>query len=134
MTNAKAVEQVEMISLREITVSSLAGHTVHFEAGVARDVPAFLVAEAMAKGCMPTDQVNLPSESVSGRKATDFVGALRDQMLVRLKLDGEKVIKEERLLKGAFGRIRDVRAGPDGLIYLLTDDTDGKLIRLEPAG
>jgi glucose/arabinose dehydrogenase len=63
-----------------------------------------------------------------------FVGALRDQMLVRLKLDGEKVIKEERLLKGAFGRIRDVRAGPDGLIYLLTDDTDGKLIRLEPAG
>jgi len=63
-----------------------------------------------------------------------FVGALRDQMLVRLKLDGEKVIKEERMLKGAFGRIRDVRAGPDGLLYLLTDESDGKLIRLEPAG
>jgi glucose/arabinose dehydrogenase len=62
-----------------------------------------------------------------------FVGALRDQMLVRLKLDGEKVVKEERMLKSALGRIRDVRAGPDGLIYLLTDESDGKLVRLEPA-
>ena len=62
-----------------------------------------------------------------------FVGALRDQMLVRLKLDGEKVVKEERLLKGVLGRIRDVRAGPDGLIYLLTDESHGVLARLEPA-
>jgi glucose/arabinose dehydrogenase len=63
-----------------------------------------------------------------------FVGALRDQMLVRLRLDGEKVIREERMLKGSLGRIRDVRAGPDGLLYVLTDESDGKLIRLEPAG
>ena len=63
-----------------------------------------------------------------------FVGALRDQILVRLKLDGEKVVKEERLLKGVLGRIRDVRAGPDGLIYLLTDEAQGVLARLEPAG
>ena len=61
-----------------------------------------------------------------------FVGALRDQMLVRLKLDGEKVLKEERLLKGVLGRIRDVRIGPDGLIYLLTDESSGLLARLEP--
>ncbi|HEY7656502.1 MAG TPA: PQQ-dependent sugar dehydrogenase [Burkholderiales bacterium] len=63
-----------------------------------------------------------------------FVGALRDQMLVRLKLDGEKVVKEERLLKNTIGRIRDVRNGPDGLIYLLTDEPRGMLARLEPAG
>jgi glucose/arabinose dehydrogenase len=63
-----------------------------------------------------------------------FVGALRDQMLVRLRLDGEKVIKEERLLKDAIGRIRDVRSGPDGLLYLLTDEARGMLVRLEPAG
>ncbi len=63
-----------------------------------------------------------------------FVGALRDQMLVRLKLDGEKVVKEERMLKGALGRIRDVRNGPDGLLYLLTDSPQGVLARLEPAG
>ena len=63
-----------------------------------------------------------------------FVGALRDQMLVRLRLDGEKVVKEERLLKGVLGRIRDVRQGPDGLLYLLTDEASGVLARLEPAG
>ena len=62
-----------------------------------------------------------------------FVGALRDQMLVRLKLDGEKVVREERLLKNALGRIRDVRAGPDGFIYLLTDEANGVLARLEAA-
>jgi glucose/arabinose dehydrogenase len=61
-----------------------------------------------------------------------FVGALRDRMLVRLELDGEKVVREERLLKDAIGRIRDVRSGPDALIYLLTDDSDGVLARLEP--
>jgi aldose sugar dehydrogenase len=61
-----------------------------------------------------------------------LVGALRDQMLVRLKLDGEKVVSEERLLRGMFGRIRDVRVGPDGLIYLL-DESNGRLLRLEPA-
>ena len=61
-----------------------------------------------------------------------FVGALRDQMLVRLRLEGEKVLKEERLLKGVLGRIRDVRVGPDGFIYLLTDEAHGVLARLEP--
>jgi glucose/arabinose dehydrogenase len=61
-----------------------------------------------------------------------FIGALRGQMLVRLKLDGEKVLKEERLLKGVLGRIRDVRAGPDGYLYLLTDESNGVLARLEP--
>ena len=63
-----------------------------------------------------------------------FVGALRDQSLVRLVVDGQKVLKEERLLRGALGRIRDVRAGPDGLIYLLTDESNGALLRLEPVG
>ncbi len=62
-----------------------------------------------------------------------FVGALRDEMLVRLRLDGEKVVREERLLKGELGRIRDVRAAPDGYLYLLTDESDGVLARLEPA-
>jgi glucose/arabinose dehydrogenase len=61
-----------------------------------------------------------------------LVGALRGQMLVRLVLDGEKVIREERLLQGRAGRIRDVRMGSDGLVYLLSDGTDGALMRLEP--
>jgi glucose/arabinose dehydrogenase len=62
-----------------------------------------------------------------------LVGALRGQMLVRLSLDGEKVLGEERLLQGRGGRIRDVRMGPEGLVYLLTDEAQGSLLRLEPA-
>jgi glucose/arabinose dehydrogenase len=61
-----------------------------------------------------------------------FVGSLKDRMLVRLRLDGEKVVKEERMLKDVLGRIRDVRVGPDGLVYLLTDENPGVLARLEP--
>ena len=62
-----------------------------------------------------------------------LIGALRGQMLVRLTLDGEKVVSEERLFQGRPGRIRDVRMGPDGLVYLLTDDVQGALLRIEPA-
>jgi glucose/arabinose dehydrogenase len=61
-----------------------------------------------------------------------LVGSLKDEMLVRLELDGDKVTKEERLLQGGIGRIRDVRVGPDGLIYLLSDERRGVLARLEP--
>ncbi len=60
-----------------------------------------------------------------------LVGALRGQALHRLELDGEKVVHEERLLQGV-ARIRDVRVGPDGLVYLLTDERAGRLLRLEP--
>lgn len=62
-----------------------------------------------------------------------FVGALKDQMLVRLSLDGDKIVAEERLLKNQLGRIRDVSQGPDGYLYLLTDESNGKLVRIEPA-
>lgn len=61
-----------------------------------------------------------------------FIGALRGELLVRLEVDNERVLREERLLEGKLGRIRDVRGGPDGLIYLLTDSGDGRLLRLEP--
>ncbi len=62
-----------------------------------------------------------------------FTGGLSGQLLARLELDGEQVVAEERLLEGVLGRIRDVREGPDGSLYLLTDAADGKLVRLEPA-
>ncbi len=65
-------------------------------------------------------------------KGNLFVGALRGVLLARLEVDNARVIREERLLVGKVGRIRDVRAGPDGLIYLLTDSADGRLLRLEP--
>ncbi len=61
-----------------------------------------------------------------------FVSSLKDRMLVRLSLEGEKVVDEERFLRDVIGRIRDVCEGPDGLLYIITDESDGKLIRLEP--
>lgn len=62
-----------------------------------------------------------------------FVGGLKFRQLVRLELNGEQVTAEERLFTGQLGRIRDVRQGPDGLLYLLTDADNGRLIRLRPA-
>ena len=70
-----------------------------------------------------------------GWRGNLFVGALRFRLLARLVLDGERVVHEERLLEDRYGRIRDVRTGPDGLLYLLTDAPAplGALLRLEPA-
>ena len=59
-----------------------------------------------------------------------FIGALVDQSLIRLELDGDRIEDEERLLKEMDVRIRDVRQGPDGYLYLLTDESNGKLLRL----
>jgi glucose/arabinose dehydrogenase len=64
-------------------------------------------------------------------KGNLFVGALKYQMLVRLVLDGDKVVHEERLLEDLGKRIRDVRQGPDGRLWLL-DETDGRILRLDP--
>jgi len=63
-----------------------------------------------------------------------FIGSLKFRLLVRLVIENDRVVHEERLLEDELGRIRDVRTGPDGLIYLLTDEDDGRLVRLIPAG
>jgi len=65
-------------------------------------------------------------------KGNAFVGALGFRLLARLELDGERVRVEERLLEDMDQRIRAVVQGPDGLIYLLTDDDDGRILRIEP--
>lgn len=59
-----------------------------------------------------------------------FIGALATQELIRLQLKGDKVVHEERLLGDLKARIRDVRLGPDGYIYVLTDDKDGALLKV----
>jgi aldose sugar dehydrogenase len=59
-----------------------------------------------------------------------FIGALAGQALLRLQLDGDRVVHEERLLEALDARIRDVRQGPDGYLYVLTDARNGKLLRL----
>ena len=63
-----------------------------------------------------------------------FLGALADQDLIRLSLDGDRITGEERLLDDLHARIRDVRVGADGRVYVLTDADDGQLLRLTPPG
>ena len=62
-----------------------------------------------------------------------FTGALRGTMLVRLTLNGHAVTSEERLLQNLHERIRDVRQGPDGALWLLTDSSNGRVLRVAPA-
>ncbi|MCC5812646.1 MAG: PQQ-dependent sugar dehydrogenase [Ectothiorhodospiraceae bacterium] len=62
-----------------------------------------------------------------------FVGALAGRHLARLTVDGTEIVDEEQLLADRQWRVRDVRAGPDGYIYLLVDATDAPLVRLTPA-
>lgn len=61
-----------------------------------------------------------------------FIGALAERNLIRLTLDGDKVAAEERLLNERDERIRDVRVGPDGYLYVLTDHDNGKLLKVGP--
>ncbi len=63
-------------------------------------------------------------------KGNLFVGALAGQALHRLVLDGETVVGEERLLADLRERIRDVRNGPDGALWVLTDSSEGRVLRL----
>jgi glucose/arabinose dehydrogenase len=68
-----------------------------------------------------------------GWKGSLLNGALKFMLVSRLMLDGDKVVKEERLLQGLHERIRDVRQGPDGALYLLTDNEAGRILRVAPA-
>ncbi len=67
-------------------------------------------------------------------KGNLFIGALSGQQLRRIVLDGTGVVRQEVLLQDELGRIRDVRQGPDGNLWLLTDEDPGGLYRLEPVG
>jgi glucose/arabinose dehydrogenase len=59
-----------------------------------------------------------------------FIGALKEKSLIRLQVNGEKVVEEQRLLEDRGERIRDVRQGPDGYLYVLTDESNGKLLKV----
>jgi aldose sugar dehydrogenase len=79
----------------------------------------------------PSGMAFVTSERYPGWKGSLVIGALRGQKLVRLELDGPRVVKEDALLDGDGLRFRDVRQGPDGWLYALTDSASGTLLRLE---
>jgi len=61
-----------------------------------------------------------------------FVAGLVSRSVIRVRLDGESAEEQERLFGELDARIRDIRTGPDGYLYLLTDEADGRLIRVTP--
>ena len=65
-------------------------------------------------------------------KGNLFVGALREKSLVRLVMEGRRVVGEERLLSDRGQRVRDVRQGPDGALYVVTDERNGQLWKITP--
>jgi glucose/arabinose dehydrogenase len=79
----------------------------------------------------PSGLAFITSDRYPGWKGQLLLGALRAQVLVRLSLEGSKVVAQEQMLASQRARIRDVRQGPDGWIYLLTDGVEGQIIRLE---
>lgn len=81
----------------------------------------------------PSGMAFYSSDHFPSWKGNLFVGSLKFHTLVRLELEGETVVHEERILKKQFGRIRDVKTGPDGNLYLLTDSSRGTLVRLSPS-
>lgn len=67
-------------------------------------------------------------------KNTLFVGALKEKDVIVLSVEGNTVTEKGRILGDRDQRIRDVRVGPDGYLYVLTDETDGQLLKVSPSG
>ena len=95
-----------------------------------------------AEGMEPPHHVWEVSPAISGMlfysgkafpewKGNLFVGALAKSALIRLELDGDRIVHEERLLTDRAERIRDVREGPDGAIYVLVDEENGQRLRIQ---
>ena len=81
----------------------------------------------------PSGMIFYDGETFGGWDGNLFVGGLASTALVRLELDGERVTHEERLLEDLGLRIRDVAQGPDGTIYVATDEASGAILRIAPA-
>ena len=78
--------------------------------------------------------VLMPNPRGSEGQGSAFTGSLKFRYLSRLVVQDGRVVREERLLTDLGQRVRDVREGPDGLLYLLTDDRNGRLLRVVPGG
>jgi glucose/arabinose dehydrogenase len=81
----------------------------------------------------PSGMTFYTGDALPDWKGSLFIGSLDPGLLVRLTLKDGRVAREERYLADLGERIRDVRQGPDGLVYLLTDSGDGRVLRVLPA-
>ncbi|MGL5136613.1 MAG: PQQ-dependent sugar dehydrogenase, partial [Beijerinckiaceae bacterium] len=78
----------------------------------------------------PSGMAFYTADRIPGWKGSLFVGGLAGRLVARLTLDGEKVVAEERLFENLNKRIRDVRQGPDGALYLVTGEPEGEVLRV----
>ena len=92
--------------------------------------------------CAPASGMFYTGEAFPSFKGNFFFGCLRGTRLIRVVLDGSRVVSQENLLADTYGRIREVATGPDGYIYFSTSNRDGrgrvakdddKILRLVPA-
>ena len=81
----------------------------------------------------PSGMAFYTGDLIPAWKGSLINGALKFALLSRLELKGDKAVKEERLLQELHERFRDVRQGPDGALYVLTDNASGRVLRLVPA-
>jgi glucose/arabinose dehydrogenase len=79
----------------------------------------------------PSGMTFYTGDTYPGWQGSLLVGALKDKLISRITLDGDRYASEERLLEDVVGRIRDIQQAPDGYLYVLTDETQGALYRLE---
>jgi glucose/arabinose dehydrogenase len=82
----------------------------------------------------PSGAVWYTGDRYPGWKGSLFVGSMGPRALVRLTVENGRVTKEERYLAELGERIRDVQQGPDGLLYVVTDENEGRLLRVVPKG
>ena len=82
----------------------------------------------------PSGMVFYTGSAYPGWQGSLFIGSMQPGLLVRLELENGRVTSEERYLGDLDERIRDVKQGPDGLLYLVTDNQDGRILRVVPAG
>ena len=82
----------------------------------------------------PSGAVGYTGDRYPGWKGSLFIGSMQPGALVRLTLENGRVTAEERYLGELGDRIRDVQQGPDGLLYLVTDEEDGRILRVVPKG
>ncbi|MBK9607634.1 MAG: PQQ-dependent sugar dehydrogenase [Betaproteobacteria bacterium] len=99
--------------------------------GTSKDGMEQPVVQWSPQAIAPTGMVFLTGDRYPGWKGDLFIGMLQGRAVLRLKLEGQKVVEQERLLTGLMDRVRDVRQGPDGWLYILTGRDQGRILRIE---
>jgi aldose sugar dehydrogenase len=100
----------------------------HSEVGAAGPVHEFFPTLA------PSGLTAVSGDTFQAWQGDLLAGGLRAERILRITTDGERVLHMEELLHGDIGRVRDVRQGPDGMIYVATEGDHGGIYRIEPAG